>query len=193
MNPDDSIQICGWQGRLVRLVPLDKEKHLKQALLWLNDPECTRLTLIGDKPITRLAEEEYFDKACRGDGNNANFAIETLAGEHIGFSGINNIDWRNSVGVTGTIIGPAAYRGKGFGKDSCEVRTRYAFEVLGLRMLLSNIMDGNERSLRMLKGQGYTEVGRIPRRYWKRGTYRDSILLVLERESWLKQQSKESK
>lgn len=186
MSTDNTIQIHGWQGDLVRLVPLDKEKHVKQAVLWLNDPDTTEFTLIGDKPITRLFEEDYFDKVCRRAENNVNFAIETLAGEHIGFSGINNIEWRNGVGVTGTIIGPPEQRGKGFGRDACEIRTRYAFEVLGLRMLLSNTLDGNDRSLRMLKSQGYAEVGRIPRRYWKRGAYRDTILLAIERDDWLR-------
>jgi RimJ/RimL family protein N-acetyltransferase len=62
------------------------------------------------------------------------------------------------------------------------VRARYAFEVLGLRLLLSEVMDGNLASLRMLEKAGYREVGRLPRRHWKRGAFRDAILLALERE-----------
>ena len=61
------------------------------------------------------------------------------------------------------------------------MRTRYAFEVLGLRLLLSEVMADNAASLRMLERAGYREVGRIPRRLWKRGAYRDVVLLALER------------
>jgi RimJ/RimL family protein N-acetyltransferase len=49
-------------------------------------------------------------------------------------------------------------------------------------MLLSEVMADNIGSVRMLKKAGYREVGRIPRRLWKRGEYRDVVILVLERE-----------
>jgi RimJ/RimL family protein N-acetyltransferase len=35
----------------------------------------------------------------------------------------------------------------------------------------------------MLLRAGYREVGRIPRRYFKRGAYRDLLLFALERPS----------
>lgn len=63
------------------------------------------------------------------------------------------------------------------------VRTRYCFEVLGLRMLISHVFPENEASLRMLARAGYKEVARMPRRYWKRGAYRDLVILVAERGS----------
>ena len=171
----------GWEGELVRLVPLDKAKHLENALAWMNDPEVTAWTHMGDLPLTRLAEEEYFAQTGRDD-TSVGLAVETLAGEHIGFSGLHRIEWRHGAAVTGTIIGRRDLRGKGYGADAAQVRTRYAFEVLGLRLLLSEVMAENTASLRMLQKAGYREVGRIPRRWWKRGAYRDVVILVLERE-----------
>jgi len=82
------------------------------------------------------------------------------------------------------IIGRKEFWGQGYGSDAVQVRTRYAFEVLGLRLLLSEAMVGNEASFRALRKVGYQEVGRIPRRYWKRGAYRDAIQLMVDRESW---------
>lgn len=170
----------GWEGELVRLVPLDKAKHLENALVWMNDPEVTAWTFQGDFPLTRLAEEEFFAQAGRDD-TSIGFAVETLAGEHIGFSGLHRIEWRHGAAVTGTIIGRRDLWGKGYGADAAKVRTRYAFEVLGLRLLLSDVMAENTGSLRMLQKAGYREVGRIPRRWWKRGAFRDSVILVAER------------
>jgi RimJ/RimL family protein N-acetyltransferase len=177
----------GWQGEKVRLVPLDKSRHLDNAVAWLNDPEVTAWTLVGDWPLTRVAEEEHLDRMSRqaGPGQETDLllAIETLDdGEHIGLSGLHRIDWRNGVAVTGTLLGRRDLWGRGYGTDAARVRTRFAFEVLGLRMLLSEVMAGNEGSLRMLRHAGYREVGRIPRRHWKRGAYRDTVLLVLERD-----------
>ncbi|HEX7183585.1 MAG TPA: GNAT family N-acetyltransferase [Thermoanaerobaculia bacterium] len=171
----------GWEGEKVRLAPLDKAKHLDNALTWLNDPEITAWTLVGDLPITRLAEEEHFDRAMRGTPEDVSFAVETLEGEHIGFSGLHKIDRIHGVATSGTILGRRDLWRHGYGTDAARVRNRYAFEVLGLRMLLSEVMADNTGSVRMLQKAGYREVGRIPRRWWKRGAYRDSVILVVER------------
>jgi RimJ/RimL family protein N-acetyltransferase len=176
----------GWEGEKVRLVPLDKERHLENTLLWINDPDVTEMTLSGDIPVARLAEEDFFNRVAGPSGAHPSdivFAVETLSGEHIGVAGLHRIEWRHGFAVTGTIIGPGEFRGKGYGTDAALVRTRYAFEVLGLRMLMSEVFAENDASLGMLRRVGYREAGRIPRRYWKRGALRDVVLLVAERES----------
>ena len=174
----------GWEGELVRLVPLDDEKHLENALKWLNDPEVTAGLLVGDLPLSRLAEREYFERQMRSPEKDVSFAMETLDGRHIGFSGIHNIDWRHGVAVTGSFIGETAEWGKGYGTDAAKVRSRYCFEVLGLRLLLSSHLDNNHRSARMQAKAGYRECGRIPKRYWRRGAYRDEIRTCLDRDTW---------
>lgn len=173
----------GWTGEKVRLVPLDNEKHLENALCWFNDPDLTQWILMGDFPLCRLAETKWFEQMMsqHQPDREVVFAIETLAGEHIGFTGLHQIQWRHGVASTGTIIGRKDLWRKGYGTDAVKVRTRYAFEVLGLRMLLSEVMAENVASLKMLQKAGYREVGHIPRRYWKRGAYRDAILLMIER------------
>jgi RimJ/RimL family protein N-acetyltransferase len=172
----------GWEGDKVRLAPLDKSRHLDNAVAWLNDSEITAWTLVGDWPMTRLMEEDFFDRALRETEKELTLAIETLAGEHIGFSGLHRIDWRHGVATTGTMIGRRDLWGQGYGSDAARLRTRHAFEVLGLRMLLSEVMAENAGSLRMLQKAGYREVGRIPRRIWKRGAFRDVVMMALERE-----------
>ncbi len=78
-------------------------------MAWLNDPEVTEWTLIGDFPIARLAEAEYFQRTERaelfGGGSEVILAVETLEGEHVGFAGLHRIDWRQGYAVTGLLIG----------------------------------------------------------------------------------------
>lgn len=174
----------GWEGKKVRLVPLDKDKHFDNCVRWINDPEVTAWTLIGDFPLTRLAEQEYFDRVLRPGDEEVVFAIETLEEEHIGLSGMHNINFRHGTATTGTIIGRPKLWRHGFGSDAIAIRTRYAFEVLGLRLLLSEVMAENIGSLRALQKSGYREIGRIAQRYWKRGAYRDAILLAVARADW---------
>ncbi|MEJ2189475.1 MAG: GNAT family protein, partial [Acidobacteriota bacterium] len=163
-------------------VPLDREKHLDIALRWFNDPEITQRLETGAWPLTRGAEEEFFRAAEKPDRGRVQFAVESLQGEHVGFSGLRSIDWQSRVAVSGSVIGRKDLWGKGFGSDAATVRNRFAFEVLGLRLLIATVIADNGRSLSMLAKVGYTEVGRVPERYWKRGGWRDQVLLVLKRE-----------
>lgn len=167
----------GWEGEKVRLTPLDKERHFENAFAWINDPVVTRYLAHGDMPITRLSEEEWFERASKSNESDVLFAIETLDGVHLGFNGIHGINWRWGTAVTGTMIGRQDMWGQGFGSDAALVRTRYAFDVLNLRLLRSEVMAENVGSIKMLTRAGYQEVGRIPQLYWKRGAYRDAVIL----------------
>jgi RimJ/RimL family protein N-acetyltransferase len=178
----------GWEGRIVRLVPIDEERHLDNYVRWLNDPEVTAWLLIGDHPLTRLAEKQWFDRAATTGPENVYFAIETLDGRHLGTSGIHDIDHRHGTCTTGSFIGEKSEWGKGYGSDAAEVRARYCFEVLGLRTMFTSFLDGNERSRRMSEQVGYRECGRLPKKWWKRGAFRDEVLMVLDRETWLARQ-----
>ena len=166
----------------MRFVPLNLGQHLDNAVEWFNDPEVTRWTLIGDLPLSQLKEKAFFEKVAESDGSDLVFAVETLTGDHIGFAGLHNIDYRHGVATTGSVIGRKDLWGCGYGTEIVKIRTDYCFEVLGLRLLLAEVIDGNDASLRMLKKVGYAEVGRVPKRYWKRGAFRDVILLALTRE-----------
>jgi RimJ/RimL family protein N-acetyltransferase len=176
----------GWEGERVRLVPLDKARHLDNLHAWMNDPDVTETILSGNVPLARASQEEFIDKMSASPGPHPAdivFAVETLTGEHVGICGLHQIDYRHGVAHSGTIIGPAEARGKGYGSEVARLRTRYAFEVLGLRMLISEVFAENAASLRMLARAGYREVARFPRRYWKRGAYRDVVVMVAEREN----------
>ena len=174
----------GWEGDKVRLVPLDKERHFENCARWVNDPDVTQWTLMGDFPLTRVAEEDFFDRMTRRNETDVVFAIETLEEEHIGLSGIHEISFRQGTATTGSLIGRRQLWGHGYGSDSIRIRTRYAFDVLGLRLLLSEVMSDNIGSLKALMRSGYHEIGRIPARWWKRGTYRDAVLVALYRDDW---------
>src|SRR5436853_6169824 len=137
----------GWEGELVRLVPIDKAKHLDNAMRWVNDPDISRYLLIGDFPMTRVSEESWFDRMSAQNDKDVVLAIELLNGEHVGMSGIHAINWRDSTATTGTIIGAREHWGKGIGSDAARVRSRYAFEVLGLRQPMSAVLEGNDRWL----------------------------------------------
>lgn len=176
----------GWESKRIRLVPLDADRHFDNCYRWVNDPEISEWLLIGDFPLSRLAEKEWFESIQKQTGNPRDIvlAIELLDGTHVGQSGIHGIDWRNGFATTGSFIGDTDYQNKGYGTEAAQLRAWYCFHVLGLRLLRSEYLDGNVRSKRMQEKTGYVEVGRIPQRFWKRGAYRDDVATVLSRERW---------
>ena len=174
----------GWEGERVRLVPLDGERHQENYLRWMNDPEVTRWLGNERGPITRSAQEAWFKAHEMRTEEDVTFALETLAGEHLGTSSLMEIDRRSGRAVCGTLIGDRDAWGKGYGTDAARVRNRYAFEALGLRMLTSQVFAPNEASLRMLKRVGFEEYGRLPASTWIHGEWVEDVLLVLTRERW---------
>ncbi len=174
--------LIGLQGKLVKLVPIQVDKHLDNYMRWFNDPEV--LEHLGvEFPNTIGQEREFFEEKERSD-RDVLFAIETLEGVHLGSSHIFGINFRHGFGHTGSFIGEASERGKGYGTESAILRARYAFHVLGLRNLYSAYFEGNTLSERMQEKAGYRTVGCNPKKIWKRGKYRDETLTALSREDF---------
>ena len=70
----------GWEGEKVRLVPLDRKRHLENAVKWFNDPEVTRWTAMGDWPLTDCAEEKFFELADGDQRQSLHLAVENIEG-----------------------------------------------------------------------------------------------------------------
>jgi RimJ/RimL family protein N-acetyltransferase len=174
----------GYRGTRVRLVPPDADLHLENCYRWLNDPQVTEFMLVGYHPMTRANERDFFERIGTRE-TDISFAIETLDGRHIGMSGIHQIDLRHGTCVTGSFLGDRSAWGHGYGTEAARVRARYIFDVLGLRLIMTAALEGNERSLRMSRALGFHEYGFLPRRFWKNGAWRGEHLLALEREAFL--------
>lgn len=174
----------GFVGKKVRLVPYERTKHIDNAYRWINDERITEWLGLGEFPLTLTQEGQWFDECEKGGSNRADFAIETLEGEHIGFSNLFKIDAISRTACSGSLIGATEHWGKGYGSDAARIRARYGFERINLRILFSSYLDGNTRSENMQKAAGYVEWGRMPLSNWKCGQYRDHVHTYLTRERW---------
>jgi RimJ/RimL family protein N-acetyltransferase len=175
----------GLEGKKVRLVPMDPDRHFENAVRWINDLANTTWISIPEFPTTKAKEREWFDARCLAGQSEANWAIETMSGEHIGFSGLFHIDFVNRTADSGSLIGEANFRGKGYGSDAAKVRAWFAFECLGLQTLFSSYFEENEGSAQMQAAVGYEIWGRKPNAIWKRGEFRTMVHTFLTRDKWL--------
>jgi [ribosomal protein S5]-alanine N-acetyltransferase len=171
-------------GSKVTLAPI-KPEHLSHYLEWFADAEVTRF-LMRDTPPTLKDEEAWFERVARSEQD----VIWGLfvEGTHIGSTGIHQIDWRNRRGMTGILIGDRTWWGRGIAGDSHALRTRYAFEELGLQKLVTQVCDGNTASRRALERVGYRTVGIYRRHEFRRGQWWDVWIGELLRDEWLVRQ-----
>ncbi len=174
----------GWEGKNIRLAPLSREKHLDNCVRWMNDPGITRQLQVGHFPMTLEVETAWFDRMLSHQTSDVVFAIETLEGKHIGQSGIHGINWIHRTAETGSFIADEGMRGKGYGTEAARLRSTYAFDVLGLRVLYAEFIDGNDASKKMQERAGYKIYARKPKAYYKDGGVLDSHLTMQTREMW---------
>lgn len=178
-------------GSRVRLSPVDPERHLENCYRWMNDPEIVATLAVGSFPISKMSEKSWLEHMASSPPNDVAFAIELIeTGEHIGMSGIHQINWVNRTAVTGSLIGRKDLHRQGLGTESFNLRTKYCFETLNLHALYSEFLEGNAASQRMQEKGGFKVWGVKPKANFKEGRYLDSICTVLFREDWERMQGR---
>jgi RimJ/RimL family protein N-acetyltransferase len=173
------------QGKLVRLRPPKAEDALPM-LSWFEDLEATQF-LGRRNPLSVDMENEWLERIAR-DPDSVIWVVE-VEGRPVGTSVIRAIDWKNGFGTTGTLIGDRSLWGKGIGRETMQLRARYAFTQLPLRKLKSSYFDGNTASGRAQAAAGYREVGRYRADRYVDGQWVDEVMTEVMREDWLQQNS----
>ncbi len=173
--------IIGLKGERVRLVPPDRTLHLENALNWMNDPEITA-TLKINFGVTRRQEELFFEKIETQRQNDFTWAILDEAESHIGFIGLHEINWRHRWTIGGLVIGERSAWGRGYSTDAVRVRTRFAFDTLGLHRIEGHTM--NPSMKRVYEKCGYHHEGIARRKFWRDGRWHDADLYAILDDDW---------
>ncbi len=106
-------------------------------------------------------------------------------GDLIGIVHLSDIDWINGHATSGSLIGEARHRGKGYVTEARHLLLRYAFLELGLQCISTRILETNTASIRSIERFGYLKEGVMRRRIYKEGAYRDLIIYSMLREEFL--------
>lgn len=175
------MSIIGLRGALVRLVPPDRSLHLENALLWMNDPDVSR-TLKLNLGATRADEERFFGHVERRTGEQFFWAIVASETErHVGFIDLKGINWRQRSSGGGLVIGDRSVWGAGYATDAVRVRTRFAFEQLGLHRIEGHTI--NPAMRKVYEKCGYQYEGMLREKFWSDGRWHDSaVYAILEKD-----------
>ena len=97
----------------------------------------------------------------------------------VGECSLHSIDLRNRVAQVGVCVWDPLKRGKGYGRAAVRYLIDWGTGYLGLHRLEAWIVDGNEPSLRLFDGLGFTHEGTLRGRYLCAGERLDMHVLAL--------------
>jgi len=152
---------------------------------WINDPEVTH-GLAVYLPMSMTDEEHWFDRA--RDPHEKPLAIEMRDGDGwrlVGNCGVFGIDWVDSNGELGIMIGDKSAWNKGYGAEVMTLLLRHCFETLNLNRVSLRVYADNPRAKRSYEKAGFVEEGRLRNAVFKHGRYDDVFVMSVLRAEWM--------
>ena len=150
-----------------------RESDLDAIHSVLSNPEATAYWFEPPHSSTQQSKEWLLSMIEIPEGKGEDFVVEH-DGHVIGKVGFHAFP------VIGFILHPQSW-GRGFAREALAAVIRRAFEVHQLEFIDADVDPRNERSVRLLKGLGFKEVGRAERTWNVGANWCDSVYLRLSR------------
>lgn len=172
-------------GKRIRLRRAERE-DMARFVAWLNDPEVVQ-GLSQLLPLSQAEEELWYEKTLERPAEERPLTIEIRQEEGwhtIGNSGFHNLDWRNRSAEIGIFIGDKSYWNQGYGTETMQLLLEIAFDTLNLHRVYLRVFEDNSRAIRAYEKAGFVLEGRMRQAEFRRGTYRDVLLMSVLRTEW---------
>ncbi len=190
-----SIDTQLFEGKLIRLAPIDHEKDPEVESRWTHD--LTFMRNLSRKPAIPLSvaqmkkKYEAIEKEVEESKQLFHFTIRSKEDERLlGFVRIEGIEWTHGIASMVLAIGDPAEHGKGYGSDAMQLILYFAFAELNLYRLSAVIGEDNPGGLDFFRRFGFVEEVRRRKALRRDGNTWDSIHLGLLRDEWSKANSK---
>jgi len=168
-------------GKKVILRAIEQE-DLEMLRQLKNDPWIESMVVGWSLPISKVQQSNWYQNLSH-EKNTIRFLVEIEKQGAVGYTTINDIDWKNRCAGTGTMLVKENIS-KGIGFDVIMTRTRYAFEELQLNRLEASILAYNEASRRTVEKAGYKLEGTKRQAVYKNGKYHDLVTYGILREEY---------
>jgi RimJ/RimL family protein N-acetyltransferase len=157
-DPEASI-LLNITGEKVALGP-HRRDLLPLYQKWIND-FSVRVTIGGRVgPMTREAEEAWYEGVAKASGS-AHFTIYEAATQRpIGTTALHDIDHFHRTAEFGIMIGEKDCWGKGYGTETARLMLGYGFSDLNLHNIGLRVFSTNARALAAYARAGFRECGR---------------------------------
>jgi [ribosomal protein S5]-alanine N-acetyltransferase len=156
---------------------------------WLSDEETTKSLAARRWPNSRDTQREFYEAAKKSRDRLVLSIVDIETDGHIGVCSLSGIDWVHRYADIAVVIGESEFRSGPFVADALTLLLKIAFLRLNLRIVKGGYMSSNLTTEAIMKVFRFKEVGRFEGLFWCDGTYVDSVLVMLDRETWMKRNS----
>jgi RimJ/RimL family protein N-acetyltransferase len=179
-----------YEGRLVRLGPLDLENDPLVIARWTNDPLLRSVLTELARPLSVEAVRkllEKIEKQMEELKNLFHFTVRLRDDNRlVGLGRIFWIDFHHGTGVLNLGVGENSDRRHGYGFDALNLLLRFAFDDLNLHRLSAWPGADNLPFINLAGKAGFEEEGRRREAAFHDGRYWDVVLMGLLRTKWEK-------
>ena len=186
-----SIDTQLFEGKLIRLAPIDHEKDPEVESHWTHDLSLLRsLWRRPAMPLSVAQVKKKYEAIEKEVDESKRLFHFTIRGREdnrlLGFVRIEGIEWTHGTANLKIVIGDPAERDKGCGGEALRLILRFTFRELTLRRVALDTFEYNPRAIRSYEKAGFVHEGRACEFLWREGRRWDLIFMGILREEWLK-------
>lgn len=184
-----------YEGKLIRLGPIDHEKDPAIESKWTHDSEYMRLIAAWpswpESPERIKKKYEALEKAVEEEKNIFHFTIRLKSedaeqnGRLLGFARISWVEWSNGTAELRLAIPNPADRRKGYGSETLSLLLRFAFAELNLHHISARVPGYNATALAFFQKFGFVEEVRRRQALQLDGRVWDELFLGLLQREWV--------
>lgn len=178
-----------FEGKLIRLAPIDHEKDPEVESRWTHDLAYLRFIGVSParpaSPAQMKKKYEAIEKEMDESKNLFYFTIRSLEESRLlGFARIYWVEWTHGTGNLSLGIGDPQDRGKGYGSDAMRLLLRFSFSELNLYRLSVMLGADNTVALKFFSKFCFQEEVRRRKALQHDGQTWDLLHLGLLADEW---------
>lgn len=153
---------------------------------WRSNEDIVRNVSGNTYFVSSEREKKWVEDKIVNDYRDMYLAICLKANnEMIGYTSINNIDYRNRKAEWGgTIIGEIEHQSQGYATEAAILMLGYIFEELNLNKCYGYCLEEHAATIKLLKKLHFTQEGILRENVFKNNSYKNMLLFSLLRHEY---------
>jgi RimJ/RimL family protein N-acetyltransferase len=184
-----SIDTQLFEGKLIRLGPIDHERDPEVESRWTHDLSLMRS--LSRQPAMPLSvaqmkkKYEAIEKEADESRRLFHFTIRDKTDDRLmGFIHLDGIEWTHGTCSLKLVIGDPSDRNKGYGSEAMQLMMRFAFNELNLYRISAVVGEDNPGAVKFFLRHGFIEEVRRRKSLLRDGQTWDLLHLGLLQEEW---------
>lgn len=173
------------RARRIYLRPAERT-DLERFVRWFADAETTRY-LASRAPFSMAMEERWFERMVESQGKRDYLFVICLVDgdEPIGTAGLHHVNGTEGNAEFGISIGEKDRWNQGYGTETLEAITDFAFGSLRMERLELEVYAPNARAQRSYVKAGFQQEGTMRHAMFAEGAFWDIHVMSMLRHEWL--------